>query len=86
MIDKPLSVFDNEQFVNGFIEFYASAQFEKYMLPFLKELIETHRDRLEGAADPVKWQNRLQSIRYIANMADILKVDKSMKAREQSES
>lgn len=77
-----MSVFDNEQFCNGFVEFYESAQFEKYMKPFLAELVEMHRDKLESSEKPEKWQHRLQSVRFIMTRAEMLKREKAAKANE----
>jgi hypothetical protein len=79
-----MKVFDNPDFVNGFIEFYDSADFKRYMEPFLNEMIEGHRDKLEGAVDPVAWQNRLKSIRYIKNIAGMLAFDKQQSAKDSS--
>jgi hypothetical protein len=80
MTDKPKSVFDNHEFVNGFIDFYESEQFERYMVPFLHELIEICRDRLETTENPKHFQDRLGAIRMIAEKANSLKLNKRAKA------
>lgn len=84
-VDKPTSIFDNDQFVNGFIDFYGSVQFEKYMIPFLSELIEDYRDKLESSSEPCKIQNKLSAVRTIASKAEMLKLEKAMKAKEVSD-
>jgi hypothetical protein len=73
---KKPSIFDNDEFCNGFVMFYESADFEKYMKPFLGELIEVHRDALEKADDAKAWQNRLKAIRGIEFMAEALRISK----------
>ena len=74
--DKPKSVFDNHEFVNGFIDFYESHLFEKYMIPFMNELIESYRDRLEITQDCLAIQNRVAVVRMILRMGDTLKTNK----------
>ena len=81
MSDKPEGVFDNEEFGNGFIEFCASEQYQKYMKPFLRELIDVCRSKLEVTDEFVKWQARLSAIRQIDNMSDLLKRGKELTAR-----
>jgi hypothetical protein len=73
---KKPSIFDNDEFCNGFIMFYESADFEKYMKPFLSEMIEAHRDALEKADDAKAWQNRLKAVRGIEFMAEALRISK----------
>ena len=77
---KRPSVFDSDEFCNGFIRFYESVDFEKYMKPFLGELIEAHRDALEKADDAKAWQNRLKAIRGIEFMAESLRARKRERA------
>lgn len=74
--DKPKSVFDNHEFVNGFIDFYESHLFEKYMVPFMQELIESYRDRLEITQNCLAIQNRIAVVRMIQRMGDTLKKNK----------
>lgn len=82
MSDKPKSVFDNPSFVNGFIDFYESLAFETYMKPFLKEIIELHRDRLETAENAKHFQDRLLVVRQIAQKAESLKRNKHSETTE----
>jgi len=68
-----MSIFDNDEFQRGFVEFYASESFEKYMVPFLNELVERHRTALETADDAKGWQAKLKAIRFIKDQAEIQK-------------
>jgi hypothetical protein len=76
MANKPSSVFDNHEFVNGFIDFYESPMFEKYMVPFMAELIESYRDRLETTKEAPAIQNRIAVVRMMLGMGDTLKRNK----------
>jgi hypothetical protein len=76
MANKPSSVFDNHEFVNGFIDFYESPMFEKYMVPFMAELIESYRDRLETTKEATAIQNRIAVVRMMLGMGDTLKRNK----------
>lgn len=80
---RDASVFDSPDFCNGFINFAASSQYEKYMEPFLNELIEMHRDKLETAKDFEDWQSRLKAIRYVKDMSSVLKARKAEAAEGQ---
>jgi hypothetical protein len=71
-MNKP-SVFNSDEFQRGFIEFCASDAYRKYMAPFLDELVEAHRDKLETAEDAKSWQARLKTVRFIKDQADIQK-------------
>lgn len=81
-MNNPMSVLSNPEFVNGLIEFYDSADFKKYMEPFLNEMIEGHRTKLEATDDPKAWQNRLKSVRYIKEIAEMLKFSKQQEAKD----
>lgn len=85
MSDRPISIFDNDEFTNGFIRFYDSTDFQKYMTPFLNQLIEAHRNSLEKADDAKSWQNRLKAVRYIADMAEVLRAEKASAAKVAAE-
>jgi hypothetical protein len=67
------SLFDNDEFQRGFIAFWESEQSQKYLHPFLAELIDRHRTSLETADDAKQWQARLKAVRYIKDQADIQK-------------
>lgn len=70
------TIFNNSDFINGFIDFYQSQDFEKYMVPFLNELIETHRDKLESTDEAKVIQGRIKAIRFIKGMGAMLTVRK----------
>jgi hypothetical protein len=80
-IQKSASVFESSEFVDGFINFCDSDQYRKYMVPFLTELIEMHRAKLETAEDFKDWQSRLKAVRFIAEKSDALRFGKEMVAR-----
>ncbi len=71
-----MSIFENDEFTRGFIEFYGSQDFEKYMVPFLAEVVEAHRDKLETTDDPKSWQGRLKAVRFIMDQAEIQKINR----------
>ncbi len=71
------SIFENDEFTRGFIEFYGSQDFERYMVPFFKEMIEVHRDKLETTKDAPEWQAKLKAIRFIMDQADIQKFNRA---------
>lgn len=73
-MSRDSSIFDNDEFQRGFIEFYASNDFQKYMAPFLGELVEKHRTALETADDAKAWQAKLKAVRFIKDQADIQKL------------
>ena len=77
---KPVSVFDNSEFCNGFLQFATSEQYEKYMVPFLNELIETHRDKLESVKDCADWQSRLKAIRFVKDAPEMIRMSKQQLA------
>jgi hypothetical protein len=68
-----MSVFDNDEFQRGFIEFYDSEPCKKYLHVFLSELIERHRAALETADDAKSWQAKLKAVRFIKDQAAIQK-------------
>ena len=80
---KSQSVFDSPDFCNGFINFASSEQYEKYMEPFLNELIEAHRTKLESVEDFKDWQSRLKAIRFVQEMPEVLKARKAEAAEGQ---
>lgn len=67
------SIFDNDEFQRGFIEFYESEPCQKYLMVFLSELIERHRTALESADDAKGWQARLKAVRFVKDQAEIQK-------------
>jgi hypothetical protein len=75
------SIFANTEFCNGFIDFCESEKYEKYMVPFLSEMIDELRDKLEGTDDVARDQGRIESVRKIAEKASFLKVLKKDKAK-----
>lgn len=66
------SVFSNREFTDGFIQFCDSVEYQKYMTPFLDEMIENTRDILEKTTEPVKLQNHLAILRRIKDQRDML--------------
>lgn len=80
------SVFDNREFSAGFIEFYESDIFEKYMVPFLKEYSNSMRDRLETASvhEVVELQGRIKAIKMILFRASALRQEKKTTIGENS--
>ncbi len=79
------TIFESSEFCNGFVEFCDSAEYQKYMKPFLSESIEVCRTKLETTDEHVKYQSRLSALRLIDNMANRIKFEKQIKADEAKE-
>ncbi len=77
-------VFANSDFVNGYMEFCDSAEFTKYMAPYLGELLENARRSLESADDCKRLQGEISMLRKILQQPAILKREKLQAAKDSS--
>ena len=68
-----MSIFDNKDFVNGFMEMFESEQFQKHMIPYLKEEIENARSQLEVCDEYRYLQGRVKCLKMILGQVALLK-------------
>jgi uncharacterized coiled-coil DUF342 family protein len=67
------SVFENKDFVNGFLDLYESEQFHRYIVPFVAEAIEQARTQLETSESVKELQGRIKGLKIIRDQALVLK-------------
>lgn len=83
---KKASRFDSDEFCRGFIDFYNSIEFEKYMKPYLLELIELSRDALEHTEDAKPLQERIRTARHILLKGESLVNERKLLASSHKDS